>query len=109
MHFSDDQRAALHSLGVLPYTSEAALALYKLRQGSDEWFQERQLRITATDAPLALRQSIYGGPEELIRRKFCATDQTESMKSGTEQGPLISAAYQRQMLVRVMTYLGGTL
>jgi hypothetical protein len=93
MHLQEFAYDTLVAAGVLPYTSECGEVVYGYAQGSQEWAKERQLRITASDAALALGESVYGSPDLVIRRKFGSEQQTAAMSRGRELEPAIADAY----------------
>ena len=68
--------------------------VYGLEQGGEEWLRFREGRITATDVPLLLGTSPYGGLEDVIKNKFGGTRETAAMRRGMELEPELAAMFQ---------------
>lgn len=102
MDFATHKNAGLLlALKTRALTKDEATIVYNMEQGSEEWLQFRQNKITATDVTYIVGSSPYGGIDDVIKNKFGGAKQTDAMRRGIELEPVLAAKFQAEQQVGV--------
>lgn len=96
---SKSQEDQLRRLGLTPYNKNYAENLFSLPQNEEEWKKERMIRCTASEMGLLAGYSTVGDTETAISLKFNPPLETEAMKRGLRDEPLIAHSYHIELQV----------